>query len=112
MGLSGPIPLRDPARGNPGRRQPKGPRFTPEVQAQLQEIFQRQKALGDYYGTVAEAETQTKSKAPSPALWAALKCWAAASTMAFRIGGLATPEETDELEAHLKRRPKPPKVIA
>jgi hypothetical protein len=113
MGLHGPLALLDVSRGNPGRRSSPGPKVPPEVVEDAKGIYKRLKALGDYYGTEAEAQMAQKSKRPSPALWAALKCWKEALYVAYRIAGVAVdPTERDTLALHLAKRPKVPRPSA
>jgi hypothetical protein len=116
MGLRGPIPLRDASRGNPGRR-PAPPKIPPEIVEDAKVIYTRLKALGDYFGDVAEADLATKTtrkkrKRPTPALWAALRCWKEALGLAARILGSTEPTERDQLTLHLAKRPKAPHATA
>jgi hypothetical protein len=109
MGLHGPIPFRDPARGNPGRRKPAGPKIPAEVLEQAKVIYGRELAMGDRFMEIEERRfvDDEPVAAPSPALWAALKCYREALYTAYRIAGVAEPEETDHLAAHLLKRPRP-----
>jgi hypothetical protein len=77
----------------------------------------RLQALGDHYGGVAEAALTVKrpAKRPSPALWAAVKCWEKALMIFARFGitpaersrialGGAGPDKTDPIERLLEKR--------
>jgi len=115
MALTGPIPFHNPARGNPGRRnKPSGPKIPAEVLEQAKVIYQRELVMGDRFMAVEEArfadDKGGKVTAPSPALWAALKCYREALYTAYRIAGVAEPEEADKLAAHLSKRPKAPRA--
>src|SRR6267378_8673990 len=96
MGLRGPLPRRDTEhRAKVGHRPPASSPAIPEsVKADGKVIYARLKALGDYWGALAEADMERNIKRPSPALWAALKCWKEALQVACRIGVL--PDEPDE----------------
>lgn len=114
MGVSGPIPFHNPARGNPGKRPPRGPRIPADVLEKAREIYKRELAMGDHFMAIEEtrlrAEGGEKIKAPSQALYGALKCYKEALYTAYRIAGVAETEEVDKLAEHLSRRPKAPKA--
>jgi hypothetical protein len=115
MGLAGRLKFaEDPSRGNVSRRPPyRGPKIPAEVIEQAKEIYRREIELGNRYAAIEEARFAAVEqigavpvKKPSLALYAALKCWREALYTAYRIAGVAEPDEVDELKAYVGRRQK------
>jgi len=100
MGLRGPLKTVDPARGNPGRRPPEGPKLSPKVAADAQVMYDELKALGDR----EMAKAKKGGKGAPAALALAIKCWHEALHIAYRLGGVVAAPEKNKLEAHLARR--------
>ena len=111
MGLRGPLAIVNPARGNPGRRPPKGPKVSPEVVEEADRVYRRLVDLGDKYLAHDEArwDSEEKPAKASPALTAALRCFEKAFLIKFRIAGSVQPQEVDRLQSHLSKRPKAPR---
>lgn len=55
----------------------------------------RLQAMGDHYAAVAEGDMAKAAKRPSPALWAAVKCWDKAAMKLYRFG--ITPAERTKI---------------
>ncbi len=55
----------------------------------------RLQAMGNHYAVIAEGDMAKSIKRPSPALWAAVKCWEKAAQKFYRFG--ITPAERTKI---------------
>ena len=74
--------------------------FPPEVAANIRNVYDRLAKMGDYFATIVESDMKAGKQTPSPAVWAALKCWKEALIVAYRIGGLSPDEPAGERDPH------------
>lgn len=108
MGLRGRVSKprsEDEARAI-GHRAPETYRPAADVKADAEAIYRRLMRYAEHFAAIVDEDIAEGDRRPSPALWAFIKCGKEALQVAYRTGGLAADDSSEEnpFEAYQKAK--------